>query len=291
MLNVSRLIQLFLTSVAVSVKTGQNKPATLSFYKFQLQKIDRAAGDILAVDLRPGHLVEVEFTNALIRAVKRLMKWAVDEELLLKDQFRKLRTPSGGRRERVMTKGEARRLRCAGSKEFGRLLWFALQTACRPGELRSLRWEHCDLEESVIRLTEFKAKGKRKDGMHVRLIPLPESARRFLIAFKAKQRGYDAEGDHVFLSPKCSLPWTPNGLRCAFRTARTKAGLDTKDGEALVLYTARHTRATELTRAGVRDSTLADVLGHTTTAMTRRYLHRSPSDLVNSVNIKKKRAS
>ncbi len=53
---------------------------------------------------------------------------------------------------------------------------------------------------------------------------------------------------------------------------RTRAGIETKSGEDLVLYSNRHTYGTNA--AGkVSDMELAELMGHTDTRTTRRYVH------------------
>ena len=279
MVTCERLISLFDAAQLVAVKTKQKKQKTREFYANQLKKLSRIAGDISASELRPGHLVEVEFTSHFVRAVKTMIRWAVEEEIIVKNHFKKLKTPPTGRRERVMSATEQTKLMRAASPALRRLMWFALRTACRPGELRAMRWSEVDWQNQVVRLVDFKAKDKRKDGVAVRIVPLPN------LVFAALKVWHRKAGDntHVFVMQRVNKPWTPNGLRCAFRAAREKAGLATDEGEQLVMYSCRHTRATELTLNNVRDSLLADILGHTNTAMTRRYLHRAPSDLVKAV--------
>jgi site-specific recombinase XerD len=53
---------------------------------------------------------------------------------------------------------------------------------------------------------------------------------------------------------------------------RLRSGLKAKTGEQLVLYSARHTFATE-TSGAISDIELAELLGQTDTRTTRRYVH------------------
>jgi integrase/recombinase XerC len=86
----------------------------------------------------------------------------------------------------------------------------------------------------------------------------------------------------VFFSTR-GRPWTSNGVRCALRTARRRAGLD-GDGERVVCYTLRHTGATDAIRAELPLKLLAEIMGHTRTTTTERYLHLDASDLVEAID-------
>lgn len=280
MFTVSHLVDSFQNSLTVGVRLGQIKPATQTFYSFQLKKLLRAVGTFPAAELRAHHLVSVEFSNHFVRALKRLFQWASDEELVPKNAFAKLKAPPTGQRTRVLSAEEFERLVTCASAAFGRYLRIAKETAARPGELRELRWASVRLDERVILLTSFKAKDKRRDGMKVRRIPLTPLAVSLLAEIYAERPNLGPD-DCVFVG-KAGKPWGANALRCQMRTARERAGLNTEGRERVVCYTLRHTRATDLTRKRVDSNTLAEIMGHTTTQMTRRYQHLSADDL-NSV--------
>jgi integrase len=56
------------------------------------------------------------------------------------------------------------------------------------------------------------------------------------------------------------------------RRLRERAGLGPRAGENIVLYTTRHTFGTA-TVGKVSDIELAELMGHTDAATTRRYVH------------------
>lgn len=276
MFTVSHLFSSFKGSLDVSVTLGQCKPATRAFYLNQLQKVEIAVGKFPAAELRAHHLVAVELTNHLVRSLKRMYSWGADEELVPKNPFRKLRTPPTGQRSRTLKPAEFRRLLAASAASFRQYLMLAAHTAARPGELRGLQWRHVHLDERAIRLTEFKSKGQRKDGLGVRQIPLTTTAAKLLEVLHRRAKS-PAATDYVFLNRE-GKPLTAHALQQRMRYARRRAGL-MDGGEKIVIYTLRHTRATDLTRKGVRDNTLATIMGHSNTQMTRRYQHLNGQDL------------
>lgn len=282
MLTVAHLIDSFDSHLAISVKTGQTTASTRQWYRHQLGKLRTAAGKFPAAELRAHHLISVDFTYHFVRALKALYRWAADEELVPKSPFRKLRTPSCGQRNRTLTRPEMLRLYRAAAPSFRRFLFLAAHTLARPGELRLLRWCEVHIEQRCLLLTEFKAKERRRDGVKVRAIPLDRPATRMLANLKSKRVSLSPDAT-VLLAPK-GRPWTRNGLRCAMRRARKKAGLDDAGGERVVCYTLRHTGATEATRRGMRDIALARRMGHTSTRTTARYQHLDTADLVRMID-------
>jgi integrase len=271
----------FLNHVRLLVRAGVNEPSTLRWYEDQLHHLDHL-GDFPADAVRTHHLASIELTNAFTRALKRLYRWAAVEDLVPKDPFAKLIVPPCGRRERVLTRPELRRLYLAAPRPFRRLLFVQLRTLARPGEIRNLAWGQIDWACRVILLTKFKGKKKRKDKLKARPIPLALPVLRLLRNLQRKATDSSAEG-RVFLSTRASKPWTPNGVRCAMRTARRLAGLD-GGGERVVCYTLRHTAATTAIRADVSLKKVAEIMGHARTSTTERYLHLDAADLVGAID-------
>jgi site-specific recombinase XerD len=68
------------------------------------------------------------------------------------------------------------------------------------------------------------------------------------------------------------LPYTKDRLVMIMDRVRERAGIGVKGGEQIVLYSNRHTFGTEA--AGrITDIELAELMGHTTTHTTKRYVH------------------
>lgn len=287
---VSHLIDSFSADLTIRVKLGTTEEGTRSYYEYQLKKLRAAVGGFPAAELRAHHLTAVELTHHFVRVVRRLYHWAVDEDVQLvpRDPFKKLLPPPCGERKRVLTRAEFRRLKAQCSPEFRRLMFVQLRTLARPGEIRQLTWGQVNWPQSCLVLTKFKAQKRRKDKARARLIPLPKVVIRVLRAmFRAA--GGPTPDTPVFLNTR-GRPWSANATRCAMRRARAAAGL-IDGGETVVLYTLRHTGATDATRNGVRDKTLADIMGHTRTQTTNRYQHLDASDLVAAVEIATRRRS
>jgi integrase len=192
--------------------------------------------------------------------------------------------PPCGRRERVLTRCELSGLYKVSSRAFRRLLFVQLHTLARPGEIRQLTWGQIDWEQRVIVLSKFKGQKRRRDKLKARLIAMPKPVQRLLwnLCRKAQERP-DYSGDaRVFLDTR-GKPWTPNGGRCAMRRARERAGLN-DGGERVVCYTLRHTAATKAVRQNLNLKLVAEMMGHSQTRTTERYLHLDTADLVDGID-------
>lgn len=280
MFKVRHLVDSFLAHVRLLVKAGVNEPTTLRWYSDQLAHL-RQLGELPADALRTHHLAGIDLTNAFARALKRLFKWAAAEDLVPKDPFAKLAVPPCGARTRVLTRPELRRLYLLSSRAFRRLLFVQLRTLARPGEIRNLTWGQIDWTQRVIVLGKFKGQKKRRDQKKARPIPLSLPVLRLLKNLHRKSADRSPEA-RVFLAAR-GEPWTPNGVRCAMRTARRRAGLN-GGGERVVCYTLRHTGATNAIRADVPLKLVAEIMGHARASTTERYLHLDTEDLVKAID-------
>ncbi|MDY3558107.1 site-specific integrase [Gemmata sp. JC673] len=285
MFRVTNLIDSFTDALKVRVKLGQAEQSTLVWYTGQLKKLRTAAGDFPAADLRAHHLVAVEFTYHFVRALKALYKWAADEDAALvpRDPFRKLKPPPCGERQRILSRAEMRELYLASEASHQRFLFVLSRTIARPGEIRGLKWGDIQWDRRLITLRKFKGKKRRTDGVKVRTIPLDKAALRMLR--NLHRRAGSPTPDAPVWKDRFGKQLTSNGLRCRMRRARLKAGLDPEGvEERVVCYTMRHTGATNATRKGVTDTTLAKVMGHSRSSTTNRYQHLAGDDLVNAID-------
>lgn len=142
----------------------------------------------------------------------------------------------------------------------------ALSTGARQMEIMGMRWGQVDLRRGVITLTETK-------NGEIRALPLVGHALE-LMQERAKVRRIDT--DLVFPGRKPrrlndrELQWKPVDLRAPFVAALKKAGIADFHWHDL-----RHTAASYLAMNGASLAEIAEVLGHKTLAMVKRYAHLS----------------
>jgi integrase len=149
------------------------------------------------------------------------------------------------------------------------LVILALSTGARLGELRCLKWSDIDLKKGMAYLSDTKNEERRA-------LPLIPAVQKEL---KAQVRRIGT--DLVF--PAKYDPQKPygNNFREHWRIAREKAGV-----KNFRFHDLRHSCASYLAMNGATELEIADVLGHKTLQMVKRYSHLSTDhkqDLINRV--------
>ncbi len=145
----------------------------------------------------------------------------------------------------------------------------ALSTGARKGELLTLKWQDVSLERRMVTLHETK-NGER------RALPIQGYAYQ-LLAAHATVRRFDCE--YVFQSAKKKQPID---IRTAWENAVKNAEL-----EDFRFHDLRHSAASYLAMNGASLAEIAEVLGHKTLQMVKRYAHLSEahtSKVVASMN-------
>ena len=173
-------------------------------------------------------------------------------------------------RKRFLTRAEAHMILCeldCRAPEFADVCRVSLYAGLRLGEIFRLQVQHVDLEAGIIYVMDAKA-GSRESVISPGLKPVLER----------RMKGKKA-GDYVFTQSDGVTP-----MRTINQTyVRVVADLGLNDGiedarHRVVFHTLRHTFASWLVQAGVPLYTVADLMGHSTLAMTKRYAKLANDD-------------
>jgi integrase len=138
----------------------------------------------------------------------------------------------------------------------------ALSTGMRRGEVKGLTWDQVDLAKGVILLNETKNKERRR--VAVRGLALD------LLRAHAKVRRIDT--NFVFSGSKTQFTGQPFDLDNYWAHAVKTAGLND-----FRFHDLRHSCASYLAMNGASLLEIAEVLGHKTLQMVRRYSHLAES--------------
>ena len=134
------------------------------------------------------------------------------------------------------------------------LVFLALTTGARRGELFSLRWQDVDLERGWLRLEQTKNKQPRA-------VPVARVALDMLRVWRQEAQ------DAAWVFPRTSQAAFP--YEYAWLAALLRAGL----AGSLRFHDIRHSAASNLAMSGASLIEIAEILGHKTLAMVRRYSH------------------
>jgi integrase len=259
---------------------------TFSGYRYRLLRALRTIGTTVRVgEVRRLHLTKIEQAltgnvspttiRDTIAAVQTVFHWAVRNDVIDNNPVARHPKPRGRSRNRTITPEEFQMLLRAMPENpaFRRVLLALRMTGCRPKEIRTLQWPMVDLEQGLWILHVHKTITTQRSP-RPRMVPLPDP---LWAMCRWLDRRLKSETEYVFLNMH-GLPYTKDRLVQNMCRARRRAGIAAKSGEQIVLYSNRHTYGTEA--AGkVTDIELAELMGHTTTQMTKRYVHLNASRL------------
>ncbi|WP_026361548.1 site-specific integrase [Amycolatopsis nigrescens] len=152
--------------------------------------------------------------------------------------------------------------------DWGTLVWLAMTTGVRRGELVGLRFSRLDLDGEIIDLRRNWVGGKEKDTKthQNRRIALDSETvvllkeQRARVQQRVKDLGVKFSNDLFVFSgsktPDHSEPYSPNAVTQRYKDMATRLSIDTH------LHALRHYSATELLSAGIDLRTVAGRLGH-----------------------------
>lgn len=270
---------------------GRNlAPSTVYGYRLYLQRFAAAVGNVAIESLSPAVLTTWSRKFHPLQAVQRLVAWCHKEERsIVSNPLEGMRKVSSGMRLRVLEPVEVCRMLRTTNRAFRPFLLALRESYARPQEIRKVR--PIDIRRAggsgasaaellagraFFQLENGKGFERRRDQSSTRIIPISPRLGRLLNRLMVRGAAYD---EPIFRNSR-GRSWSANAVRCRLRRLRDRAGFAAdRRGERIVAYTLRHTGATNAARAGLRDWTLAAVLGHASTRTTARYVHLQAADV------------
>ena len=232
---------------------------------------------LIGEENRFGRKIGISTANRYTTALGHVFTVAVNEwEWLESNPVRKIKKLSEPRgRVRFLDDKERKVLLgiCEESENpyLYMIVIMALSTGARKNEILSLKWQDIDFRRGLITLHETKNDERRS-------LPLKGHAQKLLSAH-AKVRNLKC--DYVFPSKsKCQ----PIDIRTAWENALIKAEIDN-----FRFHDLRHSAASYLAMNGATLAEIAEVLGHKTLQMVKRYAHmteKHTSSVVEKMNKK-----
>lgn len=254
-----------------------------SDYKRQLNYWKDAIGHYTLADVTPALITEQRdklssektyrktkrsssTVNRYLAALSTAFTTAVKEWGWLEDnplrRVSKLKEPRG--RVRFLSDDERPRFleacKQSDNKDLYLAVVLALSTGARQMEIMNLRWKHVDLDRGMITLLETKNNEPRGIALQGHALKLMRE--------RNKVRRIDT--DLIFPGKRHSDK--PIDLRDPFEKALKQAGI-----EDFHWHDLRHSAASYLAMGGASLAEIAEILGHKTLQMVKRYAHLSES--------------
>jgi integrase len=158
--------------------------------------------------------------------------------------------------ETLVTQEEHFRLLEAATPWFRLFLAVLWDCGCRPGEAAAITATNFNADNGTVRLKEHKNSHRGKE----RIIYLSPA----VVDLLKRQRERYRTGP--LLRNRCGRAWTTWAVVEAMQATRARAGVGSK-----VCYGYRHTFATDALANGVPDAQVAELLGHSGTAMLHKH--------------------
>ncbi|MBI1912832.1 MAG: site-specific integrase [Deltaproteobacteria bacterium] len=185
----------------------------------------------------------------------------------------------------MVARADKKRLRYLSFEDYHKLLnvcegWLkgvvtiAAWTGLRQGNILNLKRNQVNLFARTIKVDASDT----KNGEHL-IIPIAEPA--FLVLKEALKVTH-IKSQYALCKPE-GTPYYKMEVHRAFKEALEKAGI-----EDFRFHDLRHCFASWNRQAGVDLDTLADLMGHKDTRMTRRYAHIGPVHLASAVGLLEK---
>jgi integrase len=208
--------------------------------------------------------LQVSSVNSSLQVLRRVMRlaaqWgAIDAAPLIK------MLPGERRREHVVKPDEEARYLAAAPEPLGSVAAVLTDTGMRPDECYRLRWESVTWtngRNGTVLVTHGKTAAAR------RVLPLSVRVKNILRA-RWKAEGCPVEG-WVWYAATASGHFEKSTLK-----KQHKKALRLSKVRPFVLYSLRHTFLTRLGESGCDAWTLAKIAGHSSVAMSARYVHPS----------------
>jgi len=168
---------------------------------------------------------------------------------------------------RYLTKEEEERLMSEIPAYMKPIIVCALSTGLRLSNVLNLKWESIDFDANFIEILRQLNKGHKKIQL-----PISKKLKLILEEIGIKKTGF------VFISYRTNTRFKK--IDNGFNEACKRANI-----ENFRFHDLRHTVATRLVANGADLGTVKEYMGHSTLAMTQRYSHPTPENMLKAVDI------
>ncbi|CAB5119498.1 Mobile element protein [Olavius algarvensis associated proteobacterium Delta 3] len=178
-------------------------------------------------------------------------------------QVKKMLKKGSDVRDRILSLDEYNRIMGHLADHLKPVLATAYYTGMRKNEILTLKWDQVDLKNRMIRLEAADTKDSE-----ARNVPINETLFDILVSLPNRIQNSDSD-DHVFQYRGTPITDIRTGLRKACAKAKVVYGRFERGG--FVFHDLRHTFNTNMRKAGVTDSVIMEITGHSTREMFDRY--------------------
>jgi integrase len=257
--------------------------------KINLASFNEVFGNYIVSNIKPADLENYQarrkaegysdaYIDQQIGAARNVTNKAFDNDFVTGEtvkafkKVKKLLKRNGNARDRILSMDEVNALLDALPRHTKAILATGFYTGMRKGEIVNLTWDKVDMEQRFICLVASDTKDHES-----REIPIGNELYQI---FRAVPRALHDR--HVFLFKGKPVSDIRSGLTKACKEAGIEYGRFVKGG--FVFHDLRHTFNTYMRKAGVAQSVIMKITGHSTEEMFRRYDSIDHEDAHNAVD-------
>lgn len=235
-----------------------------------------------------SQMEEAGLAHGTVKGVFRLLnaalRFAQEEGMILKNPCRKIRVqPKEAEEQRVLSRSEQERLRCAALEQNDLPALLSLYTGMRLGEVCALKWSDIDWEKKTItvrrtaqRTAVWKSSSGKRTALMIgapkskrshRTLPVPD----FLFALLKKDFLAATDADSYLFGKTGAAE--PRTMQRHFQRLTRALGFS-----GVHFHTLRHSFATRLLELGIDIQTVSALLGHHSAKTTLEFYGHSLSE-------------
>lgn len=266
-LSLAGLVEQFLVDSANEVTEK-----TADWYRYFLDDFSGRYPKLAPTDVAPRHVrawLNAErkkpwgptSQRSAVTVLKRLLNWATENRLIAANPIADYEKPAAAVRERVLSEAERDRILAwyPEGDPFRDLLTAMTEAGIRPGEAIKVTADDVDFDLGVW---VIKGKTTRRTGKD-RIVYMNTT----LLALTRRLVARNPTGP-IFRNEDGN-PWTLQAINCRFRRKKVRKA-DRLAGD-VTAYVYRHSFATDALEKGVPDATVAELMGHSGTAVLHKH--------------------
>lgn len=219
------------------------------------------------------------YVDQEVGTIRRAIKKAADNEKLSYDYLRPFRNlknvmpkKNSNARDRIITRTEFTTLLGELNAPHAKQIFAtAYYTGMRSGEIVNLRWHQVNLKRREISLSSDGTKDSE-----ARIVPIPAPLFQVLVNIPRHQHT-----DYVFIYKSHPVQSIRASLQDACKKANIPYGQKRENG--LTFHDLRHTFVTNMRRAGIDETVIMKITGHSTREMFDRYNFVSDKEASNAM--------
>lgn len=212
-----------------------------------------------------AEMVSASTVRRNLTALGTILGWAKKRKLIGINPVDEIEKPAERPSDsRDLTPDERERLRKACSTPLRLCVEWMIGSGMDRGEVLNLTWADVNLADGYAWAPRDKTGTARRVYLNAELRAV----------LKQSKSVRSVTHPHVFLDRR-GKPWAVEGFKTALRRAWDQAEIPV----GKPAKTLRHCFASDLARRGVPTKVIAELMGHTETTITNRYMHVGPNDL------------